>query len=155
MFDVLCGTVVRAVVVKSEIAAPRSGLGNSAWRNSGGGRCICLPRKEMAWVVCGFIQQDRAVERSVYKMERKKEGRICETGVDNAFRFLTLGLGACAWLPLHALEHTPFLECSRGGRGGIRDCACMCVSLWKDAMPSGQSPVESLSQRCCNGADTG
>ena len=126
MFDVLCGTVVRAVVVKSEIAAPRSGLGNSAWRNSGGGRCICLPRKEMAWVVCGFIQQDRAVERSVYKMERKKEGRICETGVDNAFRFLTLGLSACAWLPLHALEHTPFLECSRGG-GAAFGTAHVCA----------------------------
>ena len=83
----------------------------------------------MVWVVCGFIQQDRAVERSVYKLERKKEGRIYETGVDNAFRFLTLGPGACAWLPLHALEHTPFLECSRVGGaafGTAHVCARAC-----------------------------
>lgn len=72
-------------------------------------------KKWFGWSVGSYNE----VERSVYKMERKKEGRICETGIDNAFRFLTLGLGACAWLPLHALEHTPFLECSRGGRAAF------------------------------------
>ena len=35
-----------------------------------------------------------------------------------------LGLGACAWLPLHALGYAQLMECSWGERGGIRDCAC-------------------------------
>ena len=48
----------------------RSGLGNSAWRNSGRGRCICLARKEMVWVVCGFIQRGGKIGLQNGKEER-------------------------------------------------------------------------------------
>ena len=48
----------------------RSGLGNSAWRNSGGGRCVCLARKEMVWVICGFIQRGEKIGLQSGKEER-------------------------------------------------------------------------------------
>lgn len=120
MFDVLCGTVVCVQCSSKRFCRSSTGAG---WGTQPGeiraevGVFVWQGKNWFGWSVGSYNE----VKRSVYKVERKKEGRICETGIDNAFRFLTLGHGACAWLPLHALEHTPFLECSTAGRAACQD----------------------------------
>lgn len=108
MFGVLRGTVVCARVVKGRFCGWLKRIWEVGLEKSGRGRLHVKDVKEKVWTICGCIQQSKTVERSVSQMQRMKEDRICEAGVDNAFRFLNLGLGACAWLPQYALECTPY-----------------------------------------------